>query len=316
MRTSRLLLRFGASLFCAAGITSATYVIEDIYDTDNFFDSFNFYTGGDPTAGFVKYVGAVTANDSSLAGYSSGAVYLGVDHKTRNPTGGRDSVRLASNKAYTKGLFIADIAHMPNGICGVWGAFWTFGPNWPSSGEIDIIEGVNMQATDSITLHTSPGCTLGSTGSLPTSNLSNTNCNTGNGNDGCSFSTANTEAFGTGFNAIGGGIYAMEWTSSAIKVYFFPRYSIPADITAGHPDPTRWGMPMASFSGSGCDIDSHFGQHAIVFDITFCGQWAGNVWSSSPCASKAPTCNAYVAQNPAAFTGAYWLINSVKVYQE
>lgn len=111
----------------------------------------------------------------------------------------------------------------------------------------------------------------------------------------------------------------MEWTSSAIKVFFFPRSSIPADITSGSPDPTTWGTPVSAFSSGasgGCNIDQHFTQHNIVFDTTFCGDWAGNVWSSSPTCSKlATSCSAYVAANPTAFAEAYWLINSVKVYQ-
>lgn len=53
----------------------------------------------------------------------------------------------------------------------------------------------------------------------------------------------------------------------------------------------------------------------IVFDTTFCGDWAGNVWgSSATCSKLASTCEAYVGANPAAFSEAYWLINSVKVY--
>jgi hypothetical protein len=112
----------------------------------------------------------------------------------------------------------------------------------------------------------------------------------------------------------------MEWTSSAIEIYFFPRSAIPADIASGNPNPTNWGTPEASFSPSGtpgCNIDQHFMNHNIVFDTTFCGAWAGQttVWSESQCASLAPTCNTYVAQNPSAFTEAYWMINSVKVYQ-
>jgi hypothetical protein len=218
----------------------------------------------------VEYISAQQANQTELAGYSNDAVYLGVDHTTMNPTGGRNSVRVASNKAYNSGLFIADISHMPGGICGVWPAFWTFGPNWPNSGEIDIIEGVNQQTTDSITLHTSAGCDFQSTGSLSTSTLSTTNCNAGSGDDGCSFSTAATNGFGTGFNGQGGGVYAMEWTASVIQVWFFPRSSIPKDIAAGNPDPTGWGTPTASFSGSGCNIGDHFVNHNIVFDTTFC----------------------------------------------
>lgn len=44
---------------------------------------------------------------------------------------------------------------------------------------------------------------------------------------------------------------------------------------------------------------------------------SGAVWSEFPtCSAKAATCKEYVAQNPSAFTEAYWLINSLKVYRE
>ncbi len=53
-----------------------------------------------------------------------------------------------------------------------------------------------------------------------------------------------------------------------------------------------------------------------VFDTTFCGDWAGAVWSSSPtCSGLASTCQDYVQNNPSAFANAYWLINSLQVYQ-
>jgi hypothetical protein len=316
MRSSHLFTNLAASLVCAAGIANAAYAVEDTYNSSNFFNEFSFFDNPDPTEGFVSYANATLANDAGFAGYSDGGVYIGVDHTTLNPAGGRRSVRVTSNKEYTHGLFIADIAHMPGGICGVWPAFWTFGPNWPSLGEIDIIEGINDQTTDAITLHTSAGCTMSSSGSLPSSFLANDNCNDGDAGTGCSFGTADTQGYGTGFNAIGGGVYSMEWTSSAISVYFFPRGGIPTDITNGTPNPSNWGTPTASFSGSGCDIDSHFMNHNIVFDTTFCGQWAGSNWSSGSCASLANTCDAYVGANPEAFAEAYWMINSVIVYQD
>ena len=67
-------------------------------------------------------------------------------------------------------------------------------------------------------------------------------------------------------------------------------------------------------SGDGCNIPSHFGEHQIVFDTTFCGDWAGAVWGSSGCANRASSCNDFVANNPGAFSGAYWSLNSLKVY--
>jgi len=57
--------------------------------------------------------------------------------------------------------------------------------------------------------------------------------------------------------------------------------------------------------------------HNIVFDTTFCGDWAGSVWSSdATCSALASTCQDYVANNPGDFVDAYWLINSLKVYQQ
>ena len=53
----------------------------------------------------------------------------------------------------------------------------------------------------------------------------------------------------------------------------------------------------------------------ILFDTTFCGDWAGKAWKQSECAAKAPTCEEYVANNPEAFEDAYWLVNSVKVFE-
>ncbi|PVH88102.1 glycoside hydrolase family 16 protein [Cadophora sp. DSE1049] len=315
MRASYTLLRLGATVLCTASIANAAYVIEDTYDTTNFFSEFDFFAEQDPTEGFVKYSTATTANISSLAGYVSSSVFLGVDHSTVNPPSGRSSVRVSSKKAYTHGLIVADIAHMPDSTCGNWPAFWTVGAEWPANGEIDILEGVNDDTTNHITLHTSPGCKLNSTGALPSSTLSTSDCNAGNAGEGCSLTTTNKQNYGTGFNAIGGGIYAMEWTSSAIKVFFFARNAIPADITSGNPDPTTWGTPIGSFSGTGCSIDSHFKNHKIVINNTFCGKWAGQVWNQSSCSKLAPTCEAYVAAYPKAFTQAYWLINSVKVYQ-
>ena len=318
-------LTLGATtLFATAA--SALYTKCDHYNASNFFDEFSFFSGGDPTGGFVNYQNASQANLSSLAGYtlessqSLESIFLGVDCHTMNPPApGRNSVRVTSNKAYTQGLFIADIAHMPS-ECGVWPAFWTFGPNWPKSGEIDIIEGVNQDLSNTITLHTSEVCVMSGSGSLPSSNLTNMNCNADSGFAGCSTTTAHTQGYGPGFNKIGGGVYSMLWNSTVIAVWFFPRNAIPKDILAANertsPDPSKWGVPTASFSGPGCGIDAHFQNHSIVFDTTFCGQWAGSVWSHSSCAALAPTCNQYVAEHPSAFEGAYWLINKVMVYQD
>ncbi|OTB06687.1 glycoside hydrolase family 16 protein, partial [Hypoxylon sp. CI-4A] len=284
----------------------ATYTIQDTYDNTNFFDNFDFFTEPDPTNGFVKYVSATEANDQSLAGYANNGVYLGVDSTTSNPDGGRSSVRVSSKKTYNGGLIVADIAHQPAAQCGSWPAFWTVGQNWPYNGEIDIIEGVNLDTNTTYTLHTGPDCTF-----------TQGDCNApGTGNIGCGTSSQDTLTFADGFNEIGGGIFALEWTTSALNIFFFPRNgAIPEDLTSGQPDPSTWGTPQTTFSGDGCDIPSHFINHQLVFDTTFCGDWAGKVFSNDPiCAAKATTCQDYVANNPADFKDTYWLVNSVKVF--
>ena len=72
----------------------------------------------------------------------------------------------------------------------------------------------------------------------------------------------------------------MERTSQSIKMWFFPRTAIPADLKAGSSvDPSKWGTPQATFQGA-CDFDKKFGNQRIVLDTTFCGDWAGAVWDS------------------------------------
>jgi hypothetical protein len=310
----------GLVLLSAGIVAQAAYTAVDTYDEHNFFDQVDFFSAPDPTNGFVKYVDAITADRHGLAGFSQGGVYLGVDNANITSTG-RSSTRVTTKKAYTKGLFIADIAHMPagkgeGGSCGLWPAFWMFGPNWPSSGEVDIIEGVNNQQSNSVTLHTSPGCKMTNTGAVSSTKLTNADCQ---GNQGCGQSTSSSNNYGAGFNAVGGGVYAMEWTSDAISVWFFPRSDLKvAELTgSASPDPSTFGQPIARFVGDSCNIDEHFVNNNLVFNIDMCGDWAGQVWNSDPtCSALAPTCAEYVAQHPEAFTEAYWLINSVKVYQQ
>ncbi|GJN68731.1 hypothetical protein PLIIFM63780_001083 [Purpureocillium lilacinum] len=298
-----------------------SYNLQVSYDQTNFFDSFDFLNGPDPTHGFVEYVDQATAQQAGLigAGQGNSSIYMGVDHTTVNPANGRKSVRITSKQSFTKGLFIADIAHMPGSICGVWPAYWMFGPEWPSSGEIDIIEGVNTQTQNAVTLHTSPGCVMSNTGSLASTLLESGNCGSGSASGGCQQRTSDNQNYGDGFNDIKGGVYATEWTSDHIAVWFFPRGRIPQDITSGNPKPHTWNHPLARFSGGlGCDIDSHFTNNNIVFDTTFCGDWAGNpqVWgSNAECTAKSWSCQDYVSNHPADFKDAFWEVNSVKVYQ-
>ena len=94
---------------------------------------------------------------------------------------------------------------------------------------------------------------------------------------GCTVSATEPDNSADGFNSIGGGVYAMEWTSAAIRIWFFPRDAIPTSISSGAPDVSAFGLPAANFQGD-CDMDAHFFNHNLVFNTDFCGY--GNVGNS------------------------------------
>ena len=304
------------SLLLMSSGSWARYLLEDDYMLGDFFDRFSFWTAADPTHGFVIYQSEDESRSHGLIGRGAGGgASFGVDSMSKTPQG-RPSVRLTSKKSYQFGLFILDVLHMPGGICGTWPAFWMVGPDWPNQGEIDIIEGVNDQWSNDMTLHTGPGCSVNDKSGFSGS-LVSTNCASGvEDNEGCKISTSNALTYGTAFNSRGGGVYATEWTESAISVFFFPRGSIPSNVLSSNPDPSSWGTPLARFTGN-CDIGSTFTDQQIVFDTTFCGDWAGQVWSGSTCAASTgwSNCEEFVANNPDAFVDAYWSVAGLKVYQ-
>ena len=273
-----------------------------------------------PHTGFVKYVDEDTARQSGLIhtnASTTGAVQWGVDSTNQTPNG-RPSIRLESKKKYDTGLVVIDVAHMPFG-CGTWPAFWMVGPDWPHGGEIDILEGVNEETHNGMTLHTAPGCQVGSDTSQFAGEVTTPNCDVQapdqDKNVGCSIKSPSKASYGAGLNAAGGGVYATQWTDDAISVYFFPRDAVPDDVLGDSPDPAGWGIPAAKFAG-GCDISRMFKQQQIVFNTAFCGDWAGNEWTTGSCKEKAPTCDEYVRDNPEAFAEAHWTINALKVYKD
>ncbi|MCJ1320286.1 hypothetical protein MMC15_005624 [Xylographa vitiligo] len=313
-------MHFTTLLVCAGlvHLGIAGYTLEDDYSAANFFSMFNFQTESDPTGGYVNYVDQPTAQSDGLINTNNGLVYIGVDNTNVASGRGRNSVRLESKKTYNYALVVLDLAHMPAG-CGTWPSFWTFGPSWPAGGEIDVIEGVNDQTTNSMTLHTSDGCSANSPASAFTGQQNTYNCYVASANqsanEGCGFSATASNSYGTGFNSNGGGVYAMEWTSNYIQIFFWPGGSAPSDALGDTPNPSSWGRPAALFQGD-CDIDQHFMDQQITFDMTFCGSWAGDAWGGNCAAQYGNSCNAFVQNTPSAFAQTYWSVNSLRVYQD
>ncbi|KAL3459292.1 concanavalin A-like lectin/glucanase domain-containing protein [Aspergillus heterothallicus] len=325
MSSSSLLRRVGslaASAMILPGIAQATgtYKLATSWEGENILDHFDFFDRADPTNGYVTYVNQSYAENSGLAKITdTGSLYLGVDYDTvLSPSGpGRESVRIESNEYFDQGLYLVDIQHMPGSICGTWPAFWTVGPNWPYDGEIDIIEGVNMHDANKIVLHTSGSCDVGG-GYEMSGDLTSSECGDASGTIGCVVEGEQGSS-GTPFNKQGGGVYAMEWQAEYLKIWFFPRASIPASITAGNPDTSEFGTPMAHLQGS-CNFEERFTHQKLILDTTFCGEWAGAVYGDSGCPLSDPSspmqsCINYVAENPAEFKEAYWELNYIKVFQ-
>ncbi|PQE09322.1 hypothetical protein CJF31_00004158 [Rutstroemia sp. NJR-2017a BVV2] len=305
---------------------SGAYKLKHSYDHTNWFTSFIYEDLADPTHGNVDYVSLADAQKLGLTKVIGNQVFMGVDNTTvlkDTVNGKRKSIWVESVNEFTHGVLIGDFAHMPGSDCGSWPAFWTIRNDGDLPyGEIDILEGANGVTQNYVSLHTDGACTFNPPTTVQRGKINegNTNCKINSNGAGCSVEgTANS--FGTPFNKNGGGVYAMEWTSTYIRVWFFSRNNIPADITSGNPTPSGWGLPMANFDSAhgNCDIDANFPAQTIYFDTTFCGDNAGgeawSSWSDCPAMTGYSTCEEYVAKTPHAFDDAYWLVNSVKVYQ-
>jgi len=108
----------------------------------------------------------------------------------------------------------------------------------------------------------------------------------------------------------------MLWEHDAISMWWFPRNRIPGDLSkgAGSANPGGWGAPYARFPLGGNCPSNHFSQHQMVFDLTFCGDWAGATFSQA-CPGRG-SCIDFVRQNPGEFNEAYWSVNFVKILSQ
>ncbi|TFK39334.1 putative laminarinase [Crucibulum laeve] len=311
-----------SALFVLASIASpviaVSYSISDNIIGSGFYNSFDFQAIADPTHGRVNYVDQNTARSQNLTFASDSSFILRTDFKTvLNPSGaGRNSVRIRSKKTYSTHVAVFNIRHMPQG-CGTWPAVWeTVEATWPNGGEVDIIEGVNDQAPNAATLHTSAGCTMPASRSQ-TGTSGQLDCNVAvNGNTGCGVKMSTAQSYGPSFNSNGGGWYAMERRSNFIKVWFWGRNdgSVPSDVKNGASgiNTDTWGTPSAFFPNTQCDFGSHFSAHNIIINLTLCGDWAGSVYGQDGCPS---TCVDFVNNNPGSFSNAFFDFASIKVYQ-
>ena len=103
----------------------------------------------------------------------------------------------------------------------------------------------------------------------------------------------------------------MLWDDDEIAVWFFPRDSIPSDLVAEAPQPTTWGTPMARWPASSCSPTKYFYNQSIIFDITLCGDFAGDATVFAETCSG--TCTDLV-QDPTNYDNAYFEVQYVRVF--
>ncbi|GAA5834858.1 hypothetical protein JCM5353_004902 [Sporobolomyces roseus] len=298
--------------------TQAAYSLKTQYAGDNFFDGWSFWGNRDNlTNGAVNYVSEAQSQDLAYLN-SAGNAIIKVDNSSTVAYGGlRDSVRITTNDAYGIGsLFVFDALHTPYG-CSVWSSMWSHAREWPSGGEIDIMEGVNLQTVNQVALHTVTGCYAESTepSTSPNGLLASTNCDHSvNANQGCTFTDTRNVSYGAALAENGGGIFAAELSSDAISVWFFPRAQIPSDLrdSSSSPDPTGWGAPTAYYPQSTCNINQFFAAQQLTINIALCGDWAGQPGVFNPTCSGVCT---DMVMDPRNYDTAYFEIASVRIYE-
>lgn len=98
---------------------------------------------------------------------------------------------------------------------------------------------------------------------------------------GCGFRTAENGTAGIGANYGGAGVYALDWSSSGISMWFFPRNEVPGDILSKNPSPSSWKKPTLHIAESSCSPISHyFSPRQWVINTDLCGTWASGTWNS------------------------------------
>ncbi|KAJ0163807.1 Endo-1,3(4)-beta-glucanase, partial [Colletotrichum tanaceti] len=328
------LLALGTAALALAGDAAAKqFVLDDTYDSTNFFDKFDFfesrygtgdYNDVDPTSGYINYRTRADAQKLGLISNAGGEVYLGPDahNVTEFPGVGRSSVRLESKAIYNKSLMVARFSHLPKPVCGAWSAFWSYGAPWPKKGELDWFEGWNNAAANKPAAHTYHSseqgqCIITEVGQ--TSKVNTPNCDQWAPgqyqNEGCTTTATSADPWGSS----DGGIYAVEWTDDYIKFFSWTYGAAPKDIGSDSPDTSSWGTPSMLISNDKCNINSHFSDQKLVINIDFCGVLAGNeyIWKDQCAASTGhAVCSTYVAQNPSAYKDTYFKIKDIRIFKE
>jgi len=307
------------ALALPAVIRGTQYGLVKEYAGNSFFDDWNFYGHYDNlTNGNAYFVTASEAAKQQLAFVNTaGNAIIKVDNKTNNLqiNQRRNSVNIVTRDYFAIGsVWVSDMLHVPYG-CSVWPAYWSEAPGWPTGGEIDTFEGVNLVSNAEISLHTEPGCSIVNS-TMTSTTINSTDCSyLANSNSGCGIAVPDPKSYGAGFAAAGGGVFVTEFAATAISVWFFSRSEVPSSLqgNASSIDTAAFGVPVANFSSAGCDIEKYFRPQNLIFEITLCGDYAGDA------KTFAQTCSGvcyddYVLGSGSNYDNAYFEVQSVRVF--
>ncbi|ELU40903.1 MFS_1 domain-containing protein [Rhizoctonia solani AG-1 IA] len=330
-----------ASQLALVAAQNPKYTIAQDFSGSKFFDGWSFTNGNDAkNYGNVAYLAKDVAMAQQLVYLNAaGNAIIKVDNTTvgspQDPAYGRASVKMNTTEPFTKGsLVVMDALHFPYGVSRGFGCKSIY------SNSLDLLsalsgqligarvaprtngrasvgtQNVNLAPVNQMSLHTSQGCTLASDTQVTGRIVSNDCYNNTNGNQGCIIQMPDN-SFGESFARNGGGVYAVEWSSTGngIRAWFFPRSSIPADLTSANPNPSTWGTPTAAWPESGCDTSKFFGPQTLIINISICGAYAGatSVFEST-CPNQGSCLD--LVRNPRNYDNAYFEIAYVRIYSE
>lgn len=312
----------------STGTSSDGWKLTSKLEGQTFLDFFNYDSGTGDNGGSANYVNGVS---EGLAYTSGDQVILAVD--TSEDVSARNSLRMVSKTTFNaddQNLFIFDVAHMP-AVCGTWPAIWFTGANWPYDGEIDVVEGVSLYNKNIYSVHTGSGCSftqsdVSAMTQVTIVEASGTSCDANADPGACGFSDDSTSTFGPGFNSAGGGVFALQFDTSGISMWFFQAGSVPSDISNLAPTPSNWGSPRMSVPTSSCSPTTYFKDLMMVVDTNMAGSFTEGVWAVDGAGGQATSCKTqtgvdtaaeYVTSHGSEFgDAAQWKINGFYVYNQ
>ncbi|THV01840.1 hypothetical protein K435DRAFT_793049 [Dendrothele bispora CBS 962.96] len=258
-------------------------------------------------SGTLNYVNKSFASDNGIAYVQDGKVLMKGDVTTWLADGElRNSIRISSISQCNTRLFMLDINHAPWG-CAIWPAWWTVvGGQWPF-----FIDGPAKSISSKESTTTS--ITKLSGIQVPSNGQNNTNLRRNDPSPAqvAAYKKWSRASYREDFNLQGGSVFVMRWDKNGIAVFILSFWririldlftsppislftsshvnrvpfcvAVPADIVCDTPSPSQWGSPLAALEPGGCDLIRNFVNHSIVFDLTFCGNCAGNSYATSGC---------------------------------